>query len=71
MKMWFRGEADHRCCGGQVAIVAETGEREEHTGECTRRTFPQKPWLRKQKGLFYGIGNRLDVMNSRLEEAEE
>ena len=28
-------------------------EREEHTGECTKRTFPQSHWLGKQEGLKF------------------
>jgi len=30
--MWFREETNPGCCRGEVAVVTEKGEREEHTG---------------------------------------
>ena len=54
VEMWFRGETD-------IVVGLEGGShgpeeerekeqeresmREEHAGECTRRTFPQSRWL--------------------------
>lgn len=42
VEVCFRGETDSDCCRGEGAMVTEKGEREKekHTGECTRRTFP-------------------------------
>ena len=45
---------DHRYCGSKGAMVVEMGKRERsHTGECTRRTFPQSHWLEIQEGLHF------------------
>ena len=44
----FREETDHRCCGRkELWSQRRVREKEEHTGECTRRTFPQSHWLKR------------------------
>lgn len=35
------------------ALVADKGETEECTGECTRTTLPHSYWLGKLEGLIY------------------
>lgn len=47
--MWFLGER----IVGAVEVLGERQKREEHTGEHTRRTFPQSHWLGKQEGLIF------------------
>lgn len=47
---WFR-ERDGGACGGEGAMVTDKGgrrrDREEHTREHTRSTFPNFFWVRK------------------------
>ena len=40
METWFQGDKDLRYCGGRVREKGKK-ERGEHTGESTRKTFPQ------------------------------
>ena len=48
-----RRETDPGCCRGEGVEVVDKGEREERTGERTKRTFPHTHWLGKQEGLHF------------------
>ena len=48
----FRRKMYPGCCRGQGAMVTE-GKREEHTGEHTRKRFPNSHWFGKQEGLNF------------------
>ena len=48
--MWFKGETDHRCCGGEKALVAERERRvHRYRGSDTENSSP-KPLAVKTSG---------------------
>lgn len=60
---WFRGEEIPGYFVGENAAVTEKSKREEHVGECTKRTFPESPWLGRLEGLnFMSCCNRWGLM---------
>lgn len=50
VEAWLREETNPDCCRGEVPIVTEKGKREEHTGECTRRTPTRSHCLKNERG---------------------
>ena len=60
--MWFRREMGPSSDRGWSYGHREGQEREEHRGECLRRTLPHSCWLGKQKGLnFVNSSSQLDL----------
>ena len=51
MKIWFKGEMDCKCCGGEAAMVMEQGERERITqGNAQGEHFPKGIDLENERG---------------------
>lgn len=46
--VWGRNRS--RGCREEEVMVTEKGKREQHIGECARRTLPPKPLAGKMRG---------------------
>ena len=69
--MWFEGEKDCECYRREGVQIRERGERERERERDiwtrTRKTLPQKHWLRKWGGLIWGSFETARINSAVLE----